>query len=304
MAIQTRQPTGKPPWPIMLIAGIEKAGKSYSCAVASSSQLIDRTFWISIGEDDPDEYGQLPGARFEIVVHDGSYKSILGAVQAAVAEPSNPARPNMIVIDSASMIWELLTEEAQRVADARQFNTGQITMELWNKAGNKWKRVIEALRAHNGPVVLTARLNEVTVIVNGKPTKEKTWKPQGHKTLPFDVGVIVEFLARGRAEVTGARSLRHDIPLGERRPIENFTLEDLWVKFGFAEPQNVAPRQHSATAPTEASEGNDPDHWLNRANSASSVDELRALYGEAQAAGASGDVLQSIQGQSARFGAN
>ena len=37
MTLITRKPTGKPPWPIMLIAGVEKSGKTYSAAQASAS---------------------------------------------------------------------------------------------------------------------------------------------------------------------------------------------------------------------------------------------------------------------------
>ena len=67
MSLKTRKPTGLPAWPILLIAGVEKAGKTYAAAAASSSDLIGRTLWVSIGEDDPDEYGAIPGARFEII---------------------------------------------------------------------------------------------------------------------------------------------------------------------------------------------------------------------------------------------
>ena len=57
--LRTRRPSGKPSWPIVLIAGAEKAGKSWACAAASGSDLIGRTLWIGLGEDDPDEYANL-----------------------------------------------------------------------------------------------------------------------------------------------------------------------------------------------------------------------------------------------------
>lgn len=73
MTLKTRQPTGKPSWPILLLAGREKAGKSWAAVAASASDLIGRTLYIGIGEDDPDEYALIPGASFEIVEHDGTY---------------------------------------------------------------------------------------------------------------------------------------------------------------------------------------------------------------------------------------
>ena len=65
--MQTRKPTGKPHWPLVLLSGTEKSGKSYAAAAASASPLIGKTYWISFGEDDPDEYGQI--GRFEVAVN-------------------------------------------------------------------------------------------------------------------------------------------------------------------------------------------------------------------------------------------
>src|SRR5690606_14747062 len=83
-ALQTRKPSGLPSWPILLLAGREKAGKSWAAVSASASPLVGRTLYIGIGEDDPDEYSIIPGADFEIVVHDGTFPGILAAVRAAV----------------------------------------------------------------------------------------------------------------------------------------------------------------------------------------------------------------------------
>jgi hypothetical protein len=126
--LNTRQPTGKPPWPILLLAGAEKAGKSYSAAEASASNLIGRTLWVGVGEDDPDEYGALPGARFEIVEHDGTYRGILAALTAALR--SRPTgKPNLIVLDSATRLWDLLCDEQQVVANRR----ARVKAEKYNR---------------------------------------------------------------------------------------------------------------------------------------------------------------------------
>ena len=63
MTLTTRKPTGLPAWPILLIAGVPKAGKSYACAAASASPLVGRTLWVPVGEDDPDELGGDPRSR-------------------------------------------------------------------------------------------------------------------------------------------------------------------------------------------------------------------------------------------------
>jgi hypothetical protein len=120
VTLQTRKPTGLPSWPIALIGGVEGSGKSWKIVEASASDLIHRTLWIGCGEDDPDEYGIIPGARFEIVLHDGTYRGILAAVTAACAEPAGPkGEPNMIVVDSGSRFWEQLKDAAQDTANDR-----------------------------------------------------------------------------------------------------------------------------------------------------------------------------------------
>jgi len=258
MTLQTRKPTGKPPWPIMLIAGGEKAGKSYSAAEASASDLIDRTFWIGIGEDDPDEYGAIPGARFEIVPHNGTYPQILAKLEEAVKEPAADGKQNLIVIDSGTRLWEMLSDEAnaralsRAQAKAKRYNRqfdGDVTIgpDLWNKAADRWQKVMDLLRLHNGPSIVTARLEVVMVMdANGNPTKDKTAKVKAHKSLPFDVGAIVEMPNRGETYVSGLRSLKLDIPVGEKKPYKDFTVDGLWRALGIDQPGATSPRQHSA----------------------------------------------------------
>ena len=118
MSLKTRKPTGLAPWPITLVAGAEKAGKSWSAAEASGSDLIGRTLWIGIGEDDPDEYALIPGANFEIVEHAGTYRSILDELTNAVAEPQGD-KPTLIVVDSMTRLWDLIVSDVQEIANLR-----------------------------------------------------------------------------------------------------------------------------------------------------------------------------------------
>lgn len=263
MTIQTRKPTGKPPWPIMLLAGAEKAGKTYSAAEASASPNIGRTFWISVGEDDPDEYGALPGARFEIVEHDGTYRGILNALTAAKAEPTAGGKPNLIVLDSATRLWDLLCDEQQVEANRRARVKAEkykrpvgdedatITMDQWNTAKQRWAHCIDVLREHSGPSLVTARLETVTVMDgNGNPTKDKDRKVKAEKSLPFDVGVTVEMPARGDAWLTGVRSLRFKSTEARTR-FPDFTVQALWDKLGVTGKDATAPRQHTSNDPDD-----------------------------------------------------
>jgi hypothetical protein len=253
----TRRPTGLPSWPIVALTGPEKSGKTWAAAEASTSDLVSRTLWVGIGEDDPDEYGVIPGADFEIVPHDGTFRDFLAAVEWACHQPSPDERPTLIVIDSATRLWDLICNDLQIEANARERRKAakqnrqpdpgdmQITMDMWNIGKDRWGHVIDALREHTGPSLVTARLEVVTVVDgNGNPTRNKDKKIKAEKTLPFDVGAIVEFTEPGKAIVTGARSARLKDAAGENRlQVRQFTVDGLWRALGVHE--RVSPRVHT-----------------------------------------------------------
>ena len=313
MAIATRRPSGKPSWPIILLAGREGAGKSWAAASASASDLVGRTLWIGIGEDDPDEYGAIPGADFEIVEHDGSYAGILGAIRAAVSEPAGDI-PTLIVVDSMTRLWNLLGDNIQAIANGRakgrrNAGTGDyaISMDLWNVAASQWAAVMDALRQHQGPVLLTARLDEVVVMEEGKPSTERSWKVQAHKSLPFDAAAVVQLRERGAFLLTKVKSARHQL----ERPTEipKFSVDSFWRTLGLGELEvgtrehatvhsdgepmpTPAPRQEPPAAPAQTAPAYDAAEWAKRIEqclAAESIDQgvdmLRTLHGEAKAAG-------------------
>ncbi|ASN20666.1 hypothetical protein [Arthrobacter sp. YN] len=260
MTTQFREPTGKPSWPILLIAGGEKAGKSYASAKASASELIGQTYWVGVGEDDPDEYGAIEGARFLIAKHDGTHKSILAALRDASNQPRVDGKPNLLVLDSGTRVWEMLSDEAQERANMRAKKTAEkwkkpydpdaeatIGPDLWNKATARWQDVMDVMREHDGPSIITARLDIVAVMDDkGQPTKDKTQKIKGQKSLPFDVGAIVEMPERGSSYLTGVRSLKLDLPVGNKVPVRDFSVDWLWRKLGLDAEGATAPRQYSS----------------------------------------------------------
>lgn len=280
---RTRRPTGKPSMPLMLLAGGEKCGKSYAFAAFSASPMIDRSFYIEIGEGAADQYGAIPGARYEIVEHDGTYSSIVAAIEGAIAQPQTNGKPHALGIDSMTELWDLLAEEAQATANRRAAAKAakgnraapvedvQITMDLWNAAKKRWRKVIDLLRTHNGPVVLTARLELVTVMAeDGKPTTAKDWKIRAEKNLPYEVDVIVRMPAPGVAELTGVRSLNIQVPPGGVLPMPGFTLEQLLTRMGLAADGATAPRAY--TAPTAEPLDVEPERAAQRERG-QSVDE-------------------------------
>lgn len=279
MTLNTRKPTGRPSWPILLLAGREKAGKTWGALTASSSDLVGRTLYIGIGEDDPDEYALIPGAEFDIVVHDGTYPGILTAIQAAVAEPHGD-KPTLIVVDSMTRLWNLIGDNMQAIANrrakGRRNANGDYTIsaDLWNTAAGQWGDVMDALRQHQGPVILTARLDSVAVMENGQPTAQKEWKIQGHKSLPFDAAGIVEMRERGQFLLTGVKSAR--VKLEKPRPMNGFTVDALWAELGLAD--GVGERAH-ATVHADAT-GAEPESLKEKA--AKAVAAIHAATDAAQ----------------------
>ena len=57
--LKTRKPTGRVPWPCILLEGEEKAGKSWALAQLSTSDRIGALYWIDLNEGAGDEYSKV-----------------------------------------------------------------------------------------------------------------------------------------------------------------------------------------------------------------------------------------------------
>lgn len=231
MSLKTRPPTGVVPYPVVLLEGEEKAGKSYSAALLSSSDKVGRAYWIDLGEGAADEYGAIPGVRYDVVEHDGTYAQILQAVIDVKAEAQRAKQagepPVVLVIDSMSALWEGLKDWATQRAIARAKKKGRstseedvrITTDLWNDAGSRYRRLMTQLLTFPGIVVLTARGKEVVEMANGQPVEgSKVHKVEGHKTLPFDATVWVRMSRTRPPLVIGARSVHVGLVPGKDDP--------------------------------------------------------------------------------------
>ncbi|WP_328491186.1 hypothetical protein [Streptomyces zaomyceticus] len=201
----------------MLFAGPEFTGKRYEAAIGSGSDLIATTYWIQIGglSGTADQYGQVPGARYEIVPHDGSFDDFLDALRAAISQPpAADGKRNMIVVDDISSVWDLLSYEVAFVSRKRAERRGLALddapvdeeRDLWVQAKERWGAMLWLLRQHNGPSLLIARQETVTAFENDKPTAHTTRRIMAEKNIRAAVDAIVEFRDLGEAYITGAHS--------------------------------------------------------------------------------------------------
>ncbi|MYW67119.1 hypothetical protein GTY65_24065 [Streptomyces sp. SID8379] len=245
---KSRKPTGLPNPPLVLITGQEKVGKSYEAAKGSGSDLIGKTYWIEVGgnEGTADYYGRVPGADYEIVEHDGSYQDILDAIRWVNAQPRIDGKPNMLVMDSVTSVWDMLSDEVAMFARNRAVikanrNRSRVPAadepvvvdpDLWNRAKDRWGKVMWLLRRHQGPVLLLARTEVVTAFENDKPTRNTTRKVKAERNLPAAVDAILDLHGLGEAWLTGVRSLHMDLQPGETRRFKDFSVDALLRRMG------------------------------------------------------------------------
>ncbi|MDF3309790.1 hypothetical protein P3H15_32750 [Rhodococcus sp. T2V] len=230
--LKTRRPTGAVPWPLVLVEGGEKAGKSWSIAELSASPRVGRTLWLDLGEGAGDEYGAIPGARYELIEHDGTWSSIMGQVSAARDEAQRALdageKPVVLAIDSMTAEWGLLKDWVDAKARRRDVNRKalaqdpdvevEITNDLWNLATARHKDLMRILMRFPGIVIMAARGADQVAMENGQPTKIRTWKVEGQKALAFDATAWVRMSRTEHPRIIGARSVHAGIVPGEDKP--------------------------------------------------------------------------------------
>lgn len=262
MTLNTRPPTGAVPWPLILVEGGEKAGKSWAAAMLSTSDKVGRTLWIDWSEGAADEYGAIDGARYEVIEHDGTWLSIMGQVHAARDEAARAVeageKPVVLVIDSMTAEWDQLKDWVDGKARRRDVNAKrlerdpeaevQITPDLWNLANARHKDLMRVLMRFPGIVVMTARGGDQMEMDNGKPTSKRVWKVDAQKNLGFDASVWVRLSRTETPQIIGARSVHAGIVPGDDKPkrIPDLTLEQLVFDILKCDPKTAHVRDFTS----------------------------------------------------------
>lgn len=244
MPLKTRRPTGAVPWPVILVEGGEKAGKTWAAAALSASDRIGQMYWIDLGEGSADEYGAIPGADYLIVEHDGSFAQIYDAVAEihtlAAKAQADGEKPVALTIDSMTAEWDLLKDWAGERAKGSASNRKKlakdpnaeisISTNYWNDANSRHRKLMRLLMTFPGIVVMTARGKPVAAIgENGQPIEgRKEYRVEGHKTLGYDASCWIRLSRDEPPIVVGCRSVHTGIRPGrdEPKPLpEDWTLE-------------------------------------------------------------------------------
>lgn len=275
MTLRTRKPTGTVPWPLLLVEGEEKAGKSWMVAKLTASKRIGRKLWIELGsEGTADQYGAIPGAEYEIVEHNGTWPALVQAIQDAteVALKAQAAGepPTMLAVDSGNAEWDLLKEIAEQ--RARNSKYGRKILQGDPDADvpidrNHWTYVhdlhyehfLEPLKHFPGVAVIIARGKEVSgTDADGKPSKSREYRVEGHRNLGFDCHAWIRLSRTAPPCVVGMRSVTRPIRPGRDKPVqdpdldlERFIFEILGCDPDTAKPVNLPTKSALEQAKAE-----------------------------------------------------
>ena len=301
MTLKTRKPTGAVPWPLVLIEGEAKAGKTWACAAFTASPRVGRTFWIDLGEGAADEYGAIPGADYEIVEHDGSFTALLANVR-EIREIGKKAladgdKPIVLVIDTMTEEWAILSDWAKDRARASKYNKRKlaedpnadikVSQNYWNDANARHKELMAVLKKFPGIVLLTSHGKQVSVQDDsGQPVEgKKEHKVEAQKSLGGDATIWVRLYQSEPGIIVGGRSVHLQFKPGEDEPrplAKDWSLEGVIFDVFKCDPATAHTRNIADRTPDTV----DPDVIRDEAlNPWTPVARLKALYTECVRAG-------------------
>lgn len=241
MTLRTRPPTGVPGWPMILMEGPDSVGKSYQAAQFTGSDKVGQAYWLDIGEGAADEYINVPGADYLIVEHDGSWLDIMTQLREAAEAEKGSEKPPVLVVDSASNVWDMLkawtdtraraSKNGKRILAADPDAEVSASPNLWNDANSRHHQFVKALQQFPGIVVLTARGREtIAMDKDGRPDpRNKDYSVEVNKFLPFRVSAHVRLSRDNPPLVVSFRSATNGLRPGVDEPkrYPEFTLEHL-----------------------------------------------------------------------------
>lgn len=316
--LRTRKPTGRPSWPLVLVEGPEKSGKSWAAAEFTASDKIGNAYWLDWNEGAADEYAAIPGADYEVIDHDGTWPDIVGQIEAVCLEGSralsNGEKPILLVIDSMTAAWEQLkswahhraaqTDRAKKILENNPDAEIDVSMNLWNDANERHARLMRMLMRFPGIVVVTARGKEVAALNDeGRPIRnQKEYRVEGNKTLGFDATAWVRLSRDQPPKIIGARSVHSGIRPGQDKALTapDFTLEWLIFDMLLKDSNGEAGQARVIPEPNPGHDGtpsaNEVVDWHAELKAAAADrDKLAELWHRATTQGAPAEVVNEIE---------
>ncbi len=226
LAERRRRPTGAASHPFLLVSGGDHSGKSYELAKLTGDDRLGRAYWFEIGQETTaDWYGLVPGADYDLIEHDGTWRDIMSALAQSHAEAHElvsaadyDARPPLLCIDSGTGEWEHLSLWAAGRAMLNRGNVVKLLEDphadidigatLWNAANTRHKAFMTYVLTWPGPVVMTARGKMALAVDDGgnlKYNSSKAYTVECQRGVPFAATMHVRLDAKLHPEVLGYR---------------------------------------------------------------------------------------------------
>lgn len=248
--LRRRKPTGQVAWPLVLLEGGEKTGKSHDLLSLSADDRVGTTFVFELGENTADEYAPL--GDYEIVDTDGTYSDLLAQMTLATQEPMVDGKPNVIGLDTGSALWEAIKIWAEN--RARNSNAGKkalredpdaeisVPMNIWTDANDRWGRLIHLLQGWEGIAVIVCRGRETAKVDgNGRPVQGQTdYRVEAHKSLPFASNAHIRKHPDHSSTLMWVRKVGMDVPAkglalpSDQNPIAHVVFDILGAGSTFA----------------------------------------------------------------------
>lgn len=227
--LTTRKPTGTCAYPLILVEGEEYSGKSHMAFALANDERIGQTWALTVGED-VDWLGAV--ADFDIVNHDGTWPQIMAAAEALHADCTRRVAAGeptpLVVVDSGTKVWELLTTWAENRARTNDDNRRRLMLDpnaeinvghaYWNPANRRHRRLVALLRSMPAVVVVTARGKWVSAFdkQTGRPVPNtKEYSVQAQSELGFATTAWVRLTKGQYPQIVGARMAKGGVRPGE-----------------------------------------------------------------------------------------
>lgn len=268
-AINARPPTCLVPPPSILIEGGDKSGKSWLCVELTASPLVGDSYWLDLGEGAGDEYGRAITGEitYQVLQHDGTWHAIMQRVREVHAHAAAVAaiggQPVVLVVDSGSIMWEMLKTWADMRARSSKKNrailerdpNAEITVppNVWTDVHQRrHMEFLKMLITYPGILLITARGRETAKIdkATGSPIAgEVDYKVETQRDIPFAVTAHIRMSRDSDTKIMGCRSTHLRVSPksgkdGKPREVKNFTLEDFIFRGLRFDPQAHARRDY------------------------------------------------------------
>lgn len=247
MSYATHAPSTAAAWPILLLAGVDHSMVVGEAEKAASSTLVDRTLWLPIDTDEP------TSEHVEVIDHAGTYRDILGAARWAGGEAAAGEHGTvLLVVNCISPLWSMLHAEARLTVNERARTQGapltaaglDVSRDLWDDRSQRWRRFVNVVRQHPGPVLLTAYLDEIALTNDaGDRTTATRWEVQAEKYLARSLSGMVQW--------RGGDPVLFGLPGID--PAPDLDVAGVWAGLGITTETAPAPRPHSYARPLSQS---------------------------------------------------